>query len=163
MRYLILILSLAFQYSYTQSVFELDKKYGFKDIRLDDPVSKYPVIYSGTGSLYRYTGTCCQDVFGMSINQLLFSVSNGRIESIVIIMPEGQGDRIHPGEPNYLDRYFERLFGEKTSFTTDPNTSNFNSQWVGKKVVLDIQYYYQGYKKGWQAVIAISKSTLDDF
>lgn len=150
-----LILSI---FTFGQSAAQLDTKNGFKEIHLGDNLSKYSgqlSVLDARDNSYKYTGTCCQDVFGNDVEAILLKFTNNQLERITIIMPEGQGDIINKSNPKYLDSNFKLMFGEYSGLKADDTTGDLGSQWRGNKVMLSIEYKYRGYKTGWQAFIVV--------
>jgi hypothetical protein len=158
--YVFLIFSI---YSFSQNTLKLDEKNGFKDFHLGDNILKY----SGQISLlnadinsYKYTGSCCKDVFGNSIEGIVLYFTKNQLDRITIIMPEGQGDKVSNSKPNYLDSNFILMFGEYSGASADDETGDLITQWRGNKVILTIEYIYKGYETGWQAVIIVESMDL---
>lgn len=158
--YLLTVISLTTLTGKSQSSVQLDEKNGFKDIKLGDSFSKwssqlkYIDTRDGTEKIYKYVGTCCQDVFGTAVESIDIIFANDKIIYIGITLKPYQDNRAngmpakfrHPNDDfNKLVVNFKSLFGDTQEGVPNENAGLMYSKiWEGQKVVLLADYYFMG-------------------
>lgn len=143
----------------SQTIAKLDEKNGFKDFKLGDTYETWSsnLTYVSTTTdgekRYTYTGTCCQEVFTTSVQEidLLFSSDNKLVYITIFLKPyqDYRGTNT-PAAFNYPnDNYellvinFKSLFGAAEKVYPDNSANVFYSNcWAGSKVVLITSYYF---------------------
>jgi hypothetical protein len=145
---------------FSQSTDALDTKNGFKSFTLGEPFSKWQnnLTYLKTRpdsmKLYQYTGDCCQTVFNDSVSMIVLYFFQNKLAIIEvhcnprIISPED-------GQVSSFLGNFKLLYGKPTGKTSEENNPEGKFQWEGKKVGLDINFQYIGYKVGYSPIVSI--------
>lgn len=141
-----------------QTIDKLDEKNGFKDFKLGDTYEKWKssLTYVSTTTdgekLYKYTGTCCQEVFTTSVYEIDLLFSSDKLVYITIFLKPYQDYRgtKTPAEFRYPNDDYEKLvldfkslFGVSEKVYADESASIYYSNcWIGKNVVLFTSYYW---------------------
>lgn len=134
----------------TQTTNNLDSQGGFKEFHLNDKQSKWTgeITKQINGSpFYEYTGTCCQTIFGLTVDKIGLQFTSDSLLSLILISTKNmmQGNELTP-----LINSLKSEFGSPYAVTPEAN-SDMTYQWVGEKVVLTVVFKYYGADKGgWQ-------------
>lgn len=144
---------------FSQSIDKLDERNGYKDFKLGDDLTKWinQIQYINNINdvkVYRYLGTCCETIFSLEIDGIYLNFSNNKLSGIIILIKPYQDFRNKSGIMKFeypfvkhdaLVQNFSELFGKPQTKKRPPTPKGGNlqsDQWIGKKVVLNIHYYY---------------------
>lgn len=141
----------------------LDRKNGFKDFALGDTYSKWSssltyILKLESGiSVYKYTGTCCLQVFNYDIEEIRLGFEDNKLKVIWFATTKFQkGFKVEGKHTQWngtkdFDKLKENLinlFDKPKSTETDDKTSGIKSIWMGEKVILTLEYEYLGINEG---------------
>lgn len=157
----------------------VDEKNGFKDFHLGDSFQKWAAaaryIDNGNKSkVYKYTGTCCNDVFGKPVQAIVltFSEPEKKLICIEVFTPKVEYHWME-GFLTYYEDPFKKAFGEPSSseHNTMPNgvLERYLYQWYGKKACVELNAYYGPTENGEMHSrvrifdVQLAKKPADDF
>ena len=120
MRHLTLILTIVFFNQViipSQTTVQLDEKNGFKDIKLGDDFTKWTTnlqlikALPDNETIYKYTGTCCQEVFSTPVETIEIIFANNKIVYIGIYLKPYQDNRStnFPAKFRHPNDNFEKI------------------------------------------------------
>lgn len=132
---------------------QLDKKNGFKDFTLGDSYSKWSnnlkLINTDNGiSYYKYTGSCCNEVFNYKLSEVRLGFSNDKLDVIYLITE----NQIKSKEQWISLQYYSiknnlsSLFGTSSKDMPSETRGNVICEWYGDKTFLTLEYQYMGVK-----------------
>lgn len=151
-----------FYNSYSQNLDSLDRKNGFKDLKLGMPYSKISSdlhlfkTLEDNSKIYNYTGVCCNKLFDYNLSSVQLKFYNDKLVEIhlkgnlTIADPPGSSSDMSIGWSKYKSVVgnFTQLFGIPTdSHLTTPEENTYCIQshvWDGKKVTLFSSFWYEG-------------------
>jgi len=139
---------------FAQDINFLDEKKGFKDFTIGDSYAKWQnqiqlnsFDKQDSTYSYKYTGTCCQDVFNYSIEGIQLKFYKNKLVSIFIVT-----DFFQNGKPTWrtddymsINKSLSNLFGKESLINMDEKTGNATYTWQGQKVILMSMYDYSGF------------------
>lgn len=152
---------------------ELDIKNGFKDFQLGDDYTKWKDVMTElpyknpssvpTGSkLYKYTGTCCQQIFDINLKEIKLTFYKNKL--VVIDLITENFKKIYNLESTIfnqkgykeLNQSLTNLFGNPGFYDTPENQAPIYiiTGWAGKKNALLSRYNYIGTREGDYATIS---------
>lgn len=152
---------------------ELDIKNGFKDFQIGDDYTKwkdsmYELYYENpssvpTGSnLYKYTGSCCQQIFEINLKEIRLTFYKNKL--VVIDLVTENFKKIYNleytvfNQKGYkeLNQSLASLFGKPGFYDTPENQPPVYivTGWAGKKNALLSRYNYIGTQEGDYATIS---------
>ena len=153
-----------------QSIEELDRRHGFKDIKLGSTESELSdkIIFvedANKNKIYRIKNVEAYDVFGKSLKDIKLAFNNGKLISIFLTTdyyqkPPKEGER---GTDISLDEFstqfhsFERLFGEG-EFMKDYKDYAFAWNWSGKTTQLFLLYNNKMRGGSWLEIVILDYS-----
>ncbi len=172
----ILILILTNQFYFSQTKADLDTKYGFKDIKLDEPYQKWkPLLISDyikkddNGNIIGVLANSkSYDVFGFKVNSIVLTFQNEKLSQIELNLEHFQDAdvanekyvkwRADDFEKIYSN--FNLLFGTGEKATGEKFDCDIIGMWVSDLLVLDLRYYNFGVSKYDQCRIWLSKKSF---
>jgi hypothetical protein len=157
-----------------QSVKVLDEKYGFKDIRLDDPYSKWAektILLSSKGNekSVKMKNLTNYSFAGFYSDRLILNFTNDYIVNITVSLAFQQAD-VKNGkyiiwsldEFNRVASSLESLFG-KTEIKMERELDVPYKEWIGDKIKLIFGYSHTGVGGKDNGIMMITKIKKIDF
>ena len=160
--------------SSAQSLADLDKRNGFKELKLGDSYNKWAKDlvklssnkYAKPGeSFFRYRGNCCLKIFEFDVKEIVLTFNEDKIIRIYIQLVNFQKfyNRDHTigfsktGGYEKLNSKFTSLFGKPSgSYMPEDGTPyHIQTGWFGQEVYLKTYYKYIGTKEGEYAIVDI--------
>jgi hypothetical protein len=148
----------------------LDLKNGFKDFTFGDPISKWNssitfLNKSSDGvSVYKYIGSCCQQVFNYDLSEIRLGFLNNKLDVIMLMTKKFQKGMNGENKPTRwngtqdlekIKANFEDLFGKASSPSIDEKTGKIHYYWTSQKVGLVLSYEYLGINDGDFCIILV--------
>ncbi len=132
----------------------LDKKNGFKDLKIGANYSKWSsdLKFTNTNNgikYYDFTGNCCKKLFSSDLGEVRLGFENNILDVIflVTLTKKDYSKGWVSSEYKYLKGSFEEVFEEKVSdISSDDNSGNINSVWLGNNIQLILTFEYMGLK-----------------
>ena len=150
------LMSLIYNYSYSQSTNDLDAKNGYKSYKLGTPKSillQTLRLEKNADGKYLVLNNPDKTVFDLNVQELWLDFDDAdKLVSIFFKIKIGE----KAGKVGLLGPYLSPLFGEATSGGM-LNQSDAYEMWTGNNVVLMVVYDYIGLKENWQSTILITK------
>ena len=157
-----------------QTTAELDKKNGFKEIKLGTTFESLKSnlelsnTFSSSVKRYKFTGDCCQTIFEYNVDEIHLLFSNDSLVMIFIYLEQFQKPYSESNKntnwenTNFesIKKSFSLLFGQPSSTDMDDNTGNVIYNWIGENVSLISKYEYLGLKAGDRQTITV---LMNDF
>lgn len=151
--FLIIFISfLTFSQAQTKSI--LDKKNGFKDIKIGDNYSKWSDKINYTNSnngikYYDFEGDCCRKLFSKKLKKVRLGFKNNILDVIYLETPieKNYSEGWTSSEYKYLKGSFEEVLEERgTEVAPNDNSGNIRCLWLGKNIQMILTYEYMGLK-----------------
>ncbi len=150
-----------------QSIEELDRRHGFKDIKIGadywdwndkmESKGKWP----GGRPRFHYVGNKNYKVFNLGIEDISFEIVDFKIATIVISTEffhkaDDSKPDLNLDDFQNLVSNFEYLFGKGEPHIEDRNSAKISYFWFGEEVTLTAKFDYHGVSKGSRAVIILT-------
>jgi hypothetical protein len=138
--------------SYSQSS-ALDAKKGFKDFTLGDAYSKWSSSLNYTNTeddnikYYDYIKQSAVQVFEYNVAKIRLGFKDEKLQVIYLVTDISRvsgNDML--SQYNSLKSSLSSLYGKPYEYTPDHNKQNFTSAWSGQKVILSLEFVYDGVK-----------------
>lgn len=161
--------------SFSQSIEVLDVKYGFKSIKLDDPISKFSnqislikTFSADNTSVYKFTPSDMNlySVFNSKMDEirLIFENSSNKLIGILLLKTYPPSNSNHYSdaldEASTLRENFIAMFGKGNSkiSNNDASGDQLGIAWIGDKAALSVVTSYHGLSKGSDNQVAVFKT-----
>jgi hypothetical protein len=153
---------------------KLDEKNGFKDFQIGDSYDKWKVnLIKVSGNAdklkYKYTGSCCQQVFDYDVEEILLEFKNNKLINIIITLEQWEKSTSENDFTNLatcfdnidnLATKFETLFGKHSDYKKDEKTGIITYGWFGNKIALTCSMQYQGIRAGCKPFIILGDMSV---
>ena len=158
--------------AFSQNIDKLDQENGFDKFKFGDNLSKWEnqLEYKGVMSAsfniennYVYKGSCCQEIFGYPVMDIIITFKNDLLVMIQIDLEQFQGEfyvksdelavwRVDDFEK--INSELTKLYGESLELDGIPQQKVVN-YWQGKKVAMVSTYEFLGEYEGDQQILQI--------
>lgn len=153
---------------------KLDEKNGFKDFQIGDSYEKWKLnLIKVSGDIenikYRYTGTCCQQVFDFEVEEILLEFKSKKLINIIITLEQWEKSTSENDftdlatcfdNLDYLSGRFDILFGKYSDYEKDEKTGMVTYGWYGNKIGLTCSVQYQGIRAGCKPFIILGDMSI---
>lgn len=157
--------------TFSQTISQLDSKYGFKHFIFNTPPSKYKSEITKTSSWdpnskiaeYEYTGGKLNDLFGVPVTKISLTYYEDKLASIQIQF----GDIDEEFKQDQYERVLyslQKLYGQGNSMSvSDQDFILYGGRkWLGKKVTMEVLRLYYKPARSVSGYISISEKSLHE-